>query len=166
MSLLVRKIAKAKWMQNDILNGADVSADAITGCLRTTSNALSVWQISREDEIEDAVLAIISAHEKPDKIDVVLLDKSILTSKGFIIRSTPSSAITAFTDFENKHFDICELTYSSLGTLAEQIVCAIKKDKIKGYTRGNTKDLIQRGITMNKIQKNDLREKLRQELGL
>ena len=38
MRLLVRKIQKSKWMQNDILNGEPVSGDAITNCLKTKNN--------------------------------------------------------------------------------------------------------------------------------
>lgn len=45
MTLLVRKINRAKWMQNDILSEQDVSADAITICMKTVGNTLSVWQI-------------------------------------------------------------------------------------------------------------------------
>ena len=70
--LLLRKISKIKWMQRDIFNGETVSADAITGCLRTTYNCLSTWKVT-EDTIEDGVLAIISASEKADTVDIVLL---------------------------------------------------------------------------------------------
>ena len=60
MSLLVRKINRAKWLQTDIAHGDDISADAITNCMKTTSNRLSVWEVESEARIEEAALAIAS----------------------------------------------------------------------------------------------------------
>jgi len=60
MALQVRKINKAKWLRADIVNSAEIPADAITNCLRTQQNNLSVWRIKSEDEIENAVIAISS----------------------------------------------------------------------------------------------------------
>jgi hypothetical protein len=35
MPFFIRKIEEQKWLQSDIFNSVDVSADAIMGCLRT-----------------------------------------------------------------------------------------------------------------------------------
>src|SRR5680860_1384079 len=69
--LLVRKIEKAKWMQNDILNGEEVSADAITNCTRTNKNKLSLWFIQDESNLDDAVLALTSQAQHLETIDTV-----------------------------------------------------------------------------------------------
>ena len=79
MKLLVRKIKKAKWMQNNVLNGASPSADAVTGSLRTQNNTLSVWQIETSDELEDAVTAFVCQGQHLDTVDVVIFEESALS---------------------------------------------------------------------------------------
>jgi len=165
MSLLVRKIDNAKWMQNDILNNdtfsvEDVSADAIT-CLKTSGNALSAWQVA-EEAIEDAVLAIVSSHQHLDTIDVVCLDPLSLESNGIRLQSTPGS--TPLKDIIGQHIDICDLTYRTLGTIAEQIVHVLKEGKVLRYTKGNIKKLLYDAINQGRLQKDDLDESLRRKL--
>nr|AAU82896.1 hypothetical protein GZ22D9_44 [uncultured archaeon GZfos22D9] len=165
MSLLVRKIDNAKWMQNDILNNdtfsvEDVSADAITS-LKTSGNALSAWQVA-EEAIEDAVLAIVSSHQHLDTIDVVCFDPSSLESNGIRLQSTPGS--TPLKDIFGQHIDICDLTYRTLGTVAEQIVHVLKEGKVLRYTKGNIKKLLYDAINPGRLQKDELDESLRKRL--
>ena len=89
MSLLVRKIEKGKWLQNDILNGQEISADAITNCMKTIRNTLSTWHIANEEQIDDAVLAIVSAHQHLDTIDVVYISQDKLNKFGISMKNTP-----------------------------------------------------------------------------
>ena len=77
MSLLIRKINRNKWIQNDAVPD-DVPADAITGgCVRTQRNTLSVWEVPDENKIDEAVLAIVSAGHHLETIDVVQIDRDI-----------------------------------------------------------------------------------------
>jgi hypothetical protein len=162
MSLLVRKINKAKWMQNDILSGEDVSADAINNSLKTTDNTLSAWQVAGAEAIEDAVLAIVSSHKHLDTIDVVCLDPSSLESNGIMLQSNPGG--TPVRDLIDRHIHICDLTYRTLGTVAEQIVHALKEGKDERYTKGKIKNLLKNAIKLRRLQKDDLDESLRRKL--
>jgi len=162
MSLLIRKIEKAKWMQNDIVGGEDVSADAITNCMKTKGNTLSTWEISEESDISDAVLAIVSVHQHLDTIDIVCLKRSSLESQGLKLQSTPGN--TPVKDLINQHVDISDLTYRSLGTVAEQIVQEIKCEKVVRYTKGMIKRLLNGAIDLGRVQKDDLHEYLRNKL--
>ena len=74
MQLLVRKINRAKWDQNNICEGESPSGDAITIDLRTKNNTLSIWEINSEDEIEDAVLALTVAGDTLNTIDIVIFN--------------------------------------------------------------------------------------------
>lgn len=162
MSLLVRKINKAKWMQNDIICGEEVSADAITNCIKTKDNKLSTWKISKESEINNAILAIVSSHQHLDTIDVVYLKKSFLEHKGFMFQSTKGA--TPIVDLKDLHVDISGLTYSSLGTIAEQIVQVIKEDKVLRYTKGMIRKLINEAIDLGRLKKDDLNDSLKKKL--
>ncbi|HDJ89353.1 MAG TPA: hypothetical protein ENG40_01495, partial [Thermoprotei archaeon] len=130
MRLLVRKIQKSKWMQNDILNGEPVSGDAITNCLKTKNNTISTWGIMSEDKIEQAVLAIVSAHQHIDTIDVVILEKENIEKK-FNLKNEPGN--TPVKDLVDTHIDICGINYNSLGELAQAIVDKFKENNIEAY---------------------------------
>lgn len=162
MPFLVRKINKAKWMQNDIISGHDVSADAITNCMKTSQNALSTWEITHEDDVANAVLAIVAGHQYLDTIDVVLLDPIWLKNMGINLKSSPGN--TPVKELVNNHIDICNLTYHSLGSVAENIVRSFKEEKIKRYTRGDIKRLLSDAVKAGRLEKKDLYESIRNAL--
>ena len=162
MSLLVRKIDNAKWMQNEIHSVGDVSADAITNCMKTKKNTLSAWQIPDEKTIEDAVLAIVSSFMHPDTIDVACLDPSSLESNGIRLESTLGN--TPVKNPISQHIDICDLTYRTLGNVAEQIVHVLKNGKDVRYTKGKIKKLLKDAIDQGRLQRDDLNESLRKRL--
>lgn len=159
MNLLVRKIALAKWKQNDISSGEAVSADAITNCLKTKDNELSTWQISERANISDAVLALVSTHEHLDKIDVICLNKSSLEEGGLLLRSTDGK--TPVEDLMKTHVDIYNLNYKSLGNVADFIAREIIDGKSERFTVGRLKEIISDAINNGRLQKEDLNENIR-----
>lgn len=154
MSLLVRKIDKAKWLQNDIVSGDDVSADAITNCMKTRNNTLSAWRIESVAEVDEAVLAIVSAHQQLDTIDVVWVSKKQLEADGISIQETPG--ITPIADLVDHHVDVVDLTYKSLGKVAYCIVNCFSQDNVKRYTRDMLLKLIRSAINAGRLQKDGL----------
>ena len=77
MSLLVRKCNRNNW-DYDIVNASDISADAITQCMRTTKNSMSVFEIASDTDIDDAFLAISSNGDSLESFDVVILKRNVL----------------------------------------------------------------------------------------
>lgn len=61
MSYYIRKISRAKWPE-DVSEAEvkDVRADAITGCLRTTSDELSLWKVEKIGNPEEDALFLTS----------------------------------------------------------------------------------------------------------
>jgi hypothetical protein len=162
MSLIVRKIEKGKWMQNDILSGADVSADAITNCMKTKNNTLSVWEVSREDQVDDVVLALASQSQQIETMDVVVLDRSTLISSGLHLQETDSP--TPVRELSKIHRDIVQLTYTSLGVLARIIVDAIRNKTNRRYTRGKIRNLMDNAIAAGRLNKEALKENVKSHL--
>lgn len=150
MSLLVRKIDKSKWLQNDIVSGEDVSADAVTNCMKTSGNTLSTWCIDNEAQIDDAVLAIVSAHQHLDTIDVVWMSQDQLGEEGIIMQDAPG--FTPVVDLVDNHVDIVDLTYKSLGKVAHCIVKCFSDNYVKRYTRGSLKKLLRTAIESGRLK--------------
>lgn len=150
MSLLVRKINKAKWLQNDIINGEDVSADAITNCIKTTSNTLSTWRIDTEAALDEAALAIVSSHQHLDTFDVVWVSQAQLETEGIRIQNTPG--VTPIADLVDRHANVADLTYKSLGKVANCIVKCFLENKVRRYSVSQLKKLLRDAINSGKLQ--------------
>lgn len=162
MSLLVRKIERAKWIQNDIVNGAPVSADAITNCAKTTGNALSTWRVTDASALDDAVLAMSSRFDHLDSIDVVALEETTLAAAGLNIVST--LGVTPIESLVCTHRDIVELTYASLGTVANLIVQEFKADRVHRFTKGRLRELLMKAINGGVLRADDLKQSVRSEV--
>ncbi len=151
MSLLVRKIDKGRWLQNDILNGEDISADAITICMKTTNNTLSTWRIDNEAQIDEAVLAIVSGHQHLDAIDVAWLSQEQIKAEAISIQDT--SGITPITALVDSHVHVVDLTYTSLGKIANCIVNCFLENSVRRYTRGMLIKLLRKAIESGRLEK-------------
>lgn len=162
MSFLVRKINKAKWFQIDIMQSDDVSADAITNCLKTSKNTLSVWHIETEEDLDKAVLAIVANQEHLDTIDVVILDEPSLNNYNLNIVASPGD--TPVTSLIEAHRDIAELTFTKLGQIKDHIVQRIRNQKLKRYTVSSLKKILTNAINDGLLQKEDLNESIRNKI--
>jgi len=162
MSFLVRKINKAKWYQIDIMQSDDVSSDAITNCLKTTKNTLSVWHIETENDIDKAVLAIAANQEHLDTIDVVILDEISLNN--YNLNIIVSLGATPVKSLMEAHRDIAELTFTKLGLVKDHIVQRIRNQKIKRYNVNSLKKILTNAINDGLLQKEDLKESIRREI--
>lgn len=162
MSYLVRKVEAAKWRQNPITEGAEVSADAITNCMKTKRNSISVWEIAEEASINEAILAIVSASDHIDTIDVALLPLQSVIDAGITLQSTPG--ITPVPELVNSHRDISELNYHSLGIIKDIIVDQFKMDRVTRYTKKQLKTLILEAVDSNRLDRTLLKADVRKEI--
>lgn len=178
MSLLVRRIARAKWDSFDtkietkkslksllvkvgiIKPFADVSADAITNCLKTNDNTLSVWEIEDETEINDAILALVTGkkQEKFSTIHYVIIDKNTLNNNG--LTAVDFDGDTVVEDLVKKHKNISNLSYSSLGLMKNIILDCISSNKVNTITRAQQKELVVSAIENGRLMKDALNSNL------
>ncbi len=144
-----------KWNSQQV--GDDYPSDAITSCLRTTGNTLSFWEIEKEDQINDAILAIASAGTNLDKVDVVIIPKETMSEFQLI----SSEVVNPYSNFEKNHRDVINLTYTKMRPVADIICSAIVKNEYRQFTRANVKKLIQEAIDQRKIIFDRINEKMR-----
>lgn len=176
MPLLVRRINRAKWDQiadttevssNSILRiynkctkffkkDTDVSADAITNCLRTTHNDLSVWHIDSGAEIEKAILALItgSSQTKLSTLHIVMIEEENALNKGIKLANTAGDTVVK--DLINNHKDLTNLTYSKLGVVKDLILDCIKENNTKLYTKKQLQVIIKKALADGVLNKIDL----------
>ncbi|MDR1089538.1 MAG: hypothetical protein LBL79_00545 [Prevotella sp.] len=142
------------------MSGDDIkeppTADAITGCLRTTKNTLSVWRINNEAELEEAVLAIAAGQDRLETIDVVMLDDDYFVKCDIVIEET--EGLTPVVDLKNTHVDLCSLDFWSIGMVAEHIVESIKKDKHRRFREAELTKIIKNAIATKRLELADLKD--------
>jgi len=155
MELFVRKIKRPRWDQttDDV---AKIRADAITLCLRTSSNKLSVWGIHSEKDINQAILAIASSLDHLETFDIVILEKDFFVKNN--IDFVKSDGETAATYCKQDHVDITNLTYEKLGVIASYILQQIKKGKCHRHRLLELKDMIEKAIAAGKVEADLLSE--------
>ncbi|WP_124116125.1 hypothetical protein [Paenibacillus xylanexedens] len=157
MSFLVRKVTKSKWPNSDAdVDIANVSADAVSSCLRTSQNKLSTWEIESLDKIEDAVLALISNADRIENMDVITIEKDNIRGLGFILdEQTPGK--TVVDDLKDTHIDICELNYKTIGEFAAVIVSAFKEERHLRFTRRAIEGIVKKAISDGRVDQAKLK---------
>ena len=154
MSVLVRKINRAKWSPSDTMCDDDVPADAITSCMRTNSNSLSVWEVESDDNLDDSVLAVAAASDRLETIDVVPLSAEYLRDNGIVCR--PSRGRTPVENLAKTHRDLVNLSYRTLGVIAYHIVDRISDNRVRRYTVASQKQILKAAITAGTLRREDL----------
>ena len=161
MSLLIRKINRNRWLEEDEVPN-DVPADAITGCMRTQRNTLSVWEVPDEGKIDEAVLAIVSAGHHLETIDVVQIDREHLEENRVDCIQTKGG--TPIEDLVDTHIDLSNLAYTQLGIIAYHIADKFRQDKVKRYTQGQIKEILRTAIQGQRLEIENLSESIRKKL--
>lgn len=130
MGLLLRKISPNKWKENLGKNPSNYTADAITGCTRTSSNTLSVWHSHTgdfdDDTVKELIVGLAVSMPQPAKIDVIWLDEAELIARGLEIQSTEGNTI--YIGVNSRHKDIENLDHEKLGIVGEHIVDRFEND--------------------------------------
>lgn len=166
MSFLARKVTLSKWVKIE----NEISADAITSCLRTSKNELSFWVIEDENDdlLREVALVLGSGGERVEKVEIVLINSQTLIDKGFEIVENPG--VSKVDDLNKKHRDIINLNLPKLGTLSEEIMSEIGKSseldeeefakyfKVKLFTKKEVEDIIVSAIVSKRLKFESLHE--------
>jgi len=124
LPLFVRKVALSKWPGKGI-SLSDYPADAISD-LKTSQNTLSFWFIDSLDDLKNVVIALATAPlvTRLEAMHLLWIEESIFYQKSFSVRKDKKGS-TAVTKYEDTHRDICDLTYTTIGTMAEIVADAV-----------------------------------------
>ena len=161
---LARKITRAKWEPKQDFADGEIPADAVTADLRTQGNSLSLWQCgdATMHEVEEAALALATAGNQVDKLDIVWLSDGDLHADGQNWVGTEGR--TPVTDLIRRHVDLSLLDYARLGKIAHRIVAAMEEGRYIRLTRRRVTDLIATAVRRGRVELDDLEEKVRNEV--
>src|SRR5574344_1662236 len=109
MSFL-RAISKGKWETNAVTS--DISADSVTGDLRTKENTLSVWKINNDTDIDNYCMITALNRDRISKVDYIVINEEELQALG--IETKPIKGLCkAFADetIKESHYDMVDINY-------------------------------------------------------
>lgn len=157
---LARTITRSKWEPKHGLQSGEISADAVTGDLRTRDNMLSFWQcLSGTDaELEDVVLAIATGREEVAEVEIVWLDDEEMRTDGQTLIN--SEGRTPVSELVSLHVDVCRLDYKRLGKVAHRVVSAFDEGRYCRLTRARILALLTSAVRKSRVDLKDLKEKV------
>jgi hypothetical protein len=175
MGVCVRKINKSKWPTEEILAEKKdeevlpiLKADALTSCLRTSKDELSLWTVENtsDNEIKKAILALItnSRLERLDRIYVVYFDEDKVKQAGLTLKKSPGD--TVISTYTNLHQDMTELNYERMGKVSALITSALRDKRIKTYTEKVLREMLLDAIKSKLVDQKKLHMLLQHKLGL
>lgn len=124
MDFIARKFARSKW-ESDVIR-----ADAVTGCLRTYRDTLSVWEADDTDiSISEVALALASNMDRIDTFHIILISKQELQVNGLNLSSTPGNIPINDETLINRHQDIVSLDLSLLSAISHIFHSKVASDE-------------------------------------
>lgn len=165
MAYLVRKISRAKWPSAQAIHLDEISADAVTGDLRTMGNTLSFWQLgapSDNDEIRMIALALATGGERLDRLDLTWIDRDALDTQGIAVEE--SAGRTPVEKMRDKHVDLARLNLPRLCKVALLIAEALSLNHHRRFTKKQILHIIVEAIGKKQVSLTDLPPKIRREI--
>ncbi len=146
---------------------ARVCGDSITD-LRTTKNALSIWKVTDEVQIEESIAVIALGKERLGKVSYVCLDEDFIENKIKLALSVVKGGCKAIKEKEilERHRDIVELDSAQLEQLSYYMLDQVKKSHCDTKDNNDLKCIIMRMISEKKIDPTKINDCLKSELGL
>jgi hypothetical protein len=167
--MLARKISRGKWERKSHLSGDEISADAITVCLRTLNDALSWWKCSDDEkDVAEVALAVGIAVDKEkqqlDKIDIVVVPDTDLESVGLSFQPTPGN--TLIEDLRERHIDVVYFDLERIARVARILAPRIRsRTRVFTFPLAKVKSLIRDAITAKRLTPDKLSEQVLEKLG-
>lgn len=166
MSYYIRKIARSKWQENqlstnevDAINEVkNVKADAITNCIKTTGNKLSLWKVDEKRDVIEDIVPLIVGFERPDTCDIIYISDKVFEEEGIELEQSPEDANTPIEELRQYHYNAIVGNYEGLGKFAKIILRSLKNHKrFKGK---EVKDKLKDMLNNHEIEKEMISEKL------
>lgn len=168
MAYFLRKFSRAKWDFNVGIAPELFTADAITGCTRTTKNKLSIW-LSETDNFNDVtvqklIVALATTMNEPASIDLIWLDPAWFNEKGYLIEDNDGK--TRYTRVNCLHRDIANLNHTDLAEVGSHIIERLSiEGAVKKIKKGELISLVHKWLVADKdFSVEDLSEKWHEPL--
>lgn len=170
MAYYVRKIARSKWQESQLSNNdvqaveevKRVKADAITNCIKTTGDKLSLWRVEEKRDSIDDIIPLIIGFERPDTCDIIYISDELFDEEEIVLEQSSDDANTPIEELKQYHYNAIIKDYEGLGKFAKVVLKSLNNHKrFKGKeVKTKLKDMLDN----HEIEKNMISEKLYEKI--
>ena len=170
MAYYVRKIARSKWQENPLSANKEqaieevksVKADAITNCIKTTANKLSLWRVEEKRDSIDDIIPLIIGFERPDTCDIIYISDEVFSEEEITLEQSSDDANTPIEELKQYHYNAIVNDYEGLGKFARIVLKSLNNHKrFKGK---EVKTKLQDMLNNHEIEKDMISEKLYEKI--
>lgn len=164
MDFVAHKINRSRWGVESFMEERDVTADAVTNCLKTSSNVMSWWMCEDgRKNVEEVALAMGTMFKSLEKAHFVAVSVAELESVGLILEHVPSP--TPVKGLEDIHINLVDLTAKKLTTLAEIIARRVRvEDGCHDFSMDQMQSLVLRAVRNRRVAKEHLKPAVRERI--
>jgi len=111
MEYVARKYQPSKWdIDSTFMVAEDIQADAVSVCLKTSSNTLSFWRCHDDiDDLKEVALAVACTGTSIDKMHFIRFKQNDIIDLGLRLDDAPDNA-THVQDLMPRHLNLAHLT--------------------------------------------------------
>lgn len=170
MAYYVRKISRSKWQENQLSTNEkkaheevkSVKADAITNCIKTTGNKLSVWKVEEKSNSIEDIVPLIIGFDRPDTCDIIYISDETFLEEGISLEQSFEDANIPLDDLKKYHYNAIVKDYEGLGKFAKIVLKSLNNHKrFKGK---EVKKKLKEMLNNHEIEKAMISEKLYEKI--
>lgn len=170
MAYYVRKIARSKWQENQLSANKEqaieevknVKADAITNCIKTTGNKLSLWRVEEKRDSIDDIIPLIIGFERPDTCDIIYISDEVFSEEEISLEQSSDDANTPIEELKQYHYNAIVKDYEGLGKFARIVLKSLNNHKC--FKGKEVKTKLQDMLNKHEIEKDMISEKLYEKI--
>jgi hypothetical protein len=161
---LARGVTAAKWKKRKVGRQMRVPADGLTNDFRVQDDCLSFWTCdpTQATSLEEVVLALASARDNIDRLDLVWVDQaSITTARAKVVETlgeTPAYTV------RDRHRDVADLGLNGVAKLANGVAKAINGTQTKRWSKAEVQKILVDAAQKKALDVNQLKDGIRSKL--
>ena len=170
MAYYVRKISRSKWQEDPLsadeekalLEVKKVAADAVTNCIKTTGNKLSLWRVEEKRDSIDDIIPLIVGFERPDTCDIIYISDEVFLQEGIVIEQSSEDANTPIEELKQYHYNAIVEDYEGLGKFARIVLRSL--DNHKRFKGKEVKTKLREMLDRQEIDREMISDKLYEQI--
>ena len=159
-----RKITYSKWKSADRSLPDEQFLGPLESDLVVHDGKLSIWACGDADapELEDVVLALATAKDRLDKVDLAWVSNTQL--EALDLEWEFSEGRTAVVGIKNLHVTLKGLDRPKRAAFARVVKTSIDQGRWKRYRKHNVREIVLRALNSGRFTHRDVDERLADEL--
>ena len=170
MAYYVRKISRSKWQEDPLsadeekalLEVKKVAADAVTNCIKTTGNKLSLWRVEEKWDSIDDIIPLIVGFERPDTCDIIYISDEVFLQEGIVIEQSSEDANTPIEELKQYHYNAIVEDYEGVGKFARIVLRSL--DNHKRFKGKEVKTKLREMLDRQEIDREMISDKLYEKI--